>query len=81
MVLCTFMPWYTISAPAGVPAAIVNKLNTKINAVLKAPDLIERWQSQGVVALGGTPADAVKRNQVETTKWNAVITTANIKVD
>ncbi len=75
------VPWYTISAPAGVPAAIVNKLNTEINAVLKAPDLIERWQSQGVVALGGTPADAVKRNQVETTKWNAVITTANIKVD
>ena len=75
------VPWYTISAPAGVPAAIVNKLNTEINAVLKAPDLIERWQSQGVVALGGTPTDAVKRNQVETTKWNAVITTANIKVD
>ena len=75
------VPWYTISAPSGVPAPIVNKLNAEINAVLKAPDLIERWQSQGVVALGGTPADAVKRNQVETVKWNAVITAANIKVD
>lgn len=75
------VPWYTISAPSGVPAPIVAKLNTEINAVLKAPDLIERWQSQGVVALGGTQADAVKRNQVETTKWNAVITAANIKVD
>lgn len=75
------VPWYTISAPSSVPAPIVSKLNAEINAVLKAPDLIERWQSQGVVALGGTPADAVKRNQVETTKWNAVITAANIKVD
>jgi tripartite-type tricarboxylate transporter receptor subunit TctC len=75
------VPWYTISTPSGVPAPIVNKLNAEINAVLKAPDLIERWQSQGVVALGGTPADAVKRNQVETAKWDAVITTANIKVD
>jgi tripartite-type tricarboxylate transporter receptor subunit TctC len=75
------VPWYTISAPSGVPAPIVNKLNAEINAVLKAPDLIERWQSQGVVALGGTQADAVKRNQVETTKWNAVITAANIKLD
>ena len=75
------VPWYTISAPSGVPAAIVDKLNAEINAVLKAPDLVERWQSQGVVALGGTPADAVKRNQTETTKWNAVIGAANIKVD
>jgi tripartite-type tricarboxylate transporter receptor subunit TctC len=75
------VPWYTISAPSGVPAPIVNKLNAEINAVLKAPDLIERWQSQGVVALGGSQADAVKRNQAETTKWNAVITAADIKLD
>lgn len=75
------VPWYTISAPSGVPAPIVNKLNTEINAVLKAPDLLERWATLGVVALGGTPADAVKRNQLETTKWNAVIEAANIKLD
>lgn len=75
------VPWYTISAPSGVPVPIVNKLNAEINAVLKAPDLVERWQSQGVVALGGSQADAVKRNQAETTKWNAVITAADIKLD
>lgn len=75
------VPWYTISAPSGVPAPIVNKLNAEINAVLKAPDLLERWAALGVVALGGSPADAVKRNQTETTKWNAVISAANIKVD
>lgn len=75
------VPWYTISAPSGVPTPIVNKLNTEINAVLKAPDLLERWATLGVVALGGTPADAVKRNQLETTKWNAVIEAANIKLD
>lgn len=75
------VPWYTVSAPSGVPAPIVNRLNAEINAVLRAPDLIERWQSQGVIALGGSPADAVKRNQAETTKWNAVITTADIKAD
>ena len=75
------VPWYTISAPAGVPADVVNKLNAEINVVLKAPDLRERWATLGVSALGGSPADAVKRNQIETTKWNAVIQAANIKVD
>ena len=75
------VPWYTISAPSGVPASIVNKLNTEINAVLKAPDLLERWATLGVKALGGTPEEAVKRNQAETIKWNAVIEAANLKID
>lgn len=75
------VPWYTISTARGVPAAIVNKLNTEINAVLKSPDLIQRWEPLGVLALGGSVTDAVKRNQAETTKWSAVIDAANIKLD
>jgi len=75
------VPWYTISAPSGVPAPIIQKLNTELNAVLKEPDLIERWRAIGVTALGGTSAEAVQRNQAETTKWNAVIEAANIKID
>lgn len=75
------VPWYTISAPSGVPAPIIQKLNTELNAVLKEPDLIERWRGMGVTALGGTSAEAVQRNQAETTKWNAVIEAANIKID
>jgi len=75
------VPWYTISVASGVPAAVVNKLNTEINAVLKVPDLVQRWETLGVVPLGGTPADALKRNQVETAKWSAVIDAAHIKLD
>lgn len=75
------VPWYTISTHSGVPAPIVQKLNTELNAVLKEPDLIERWRGMGVTALGGTSAEAVQRNEAETTKWNAVIKAANIKID
>lgn len=75
------VPWYTISVASGVPAAIVAKLNAEINAVLKAPDLVQRWDGLGVVALGGSPADAVRRNEAETAKWSAVITAAGIKLD
>ncbi|WP_096696744.1 tripartite tricarboxylate transporter substrate binding protein [Polaromonas sp. AER18D-145] len=75
------VPWYTISTARGVPAAIVNKLNAEINAVLKAPDLVQRWEAQGVLPLGGSVADAVKRNKTETDKWSAVIDAANIKLD
>ena len=75
------VPWYTISVARGVPAAIVNKLNTEINAVLKLPDFAQRWDALGVLPLGGSVADAVQRNQVETDKWSAVIDAAQIKLD
>ena len=75
------VPWYTISVASGVPAAIVNRLNTEINGVLKDRELVQRWDGLGVVPLGGTPADALARNQAETAKWSAVITAAHIKLD
>lgn len=75
------VPWYTISVAKGVPVAIVDKLNAEINAVLKAPDLIQRWEALGVVALGGSVADAARRNQAETAKWSTVIDAAHIKLD
>lgn len=75
------VPWYTLSVASGTPAAIVNKLNTELNAALKDRDLVQRWEGLGIVALGGTVADAQKRNEVETAKWSAVIDAAKIKLD
>jgi len=75
------VPWYTISAPRGVPQAIIDKLNTEINAVLKSPDFAARWDALGVLPLGGTPADAIRRNRAETDKWSAVITAAGLQAE
>jgi len=75
------VPWYTISAPRGLPPAVRSKLNAEINAVLKDAELVKRWDKLGVVVLGGTPEEAARRNQVETAKWSAVIEAANIKID
>jgi tripartite-type tricarboxylate transporter receptor subunit TctC len=75
------VPWYTISAAKGVPVAVVRKLNEEINVVLKSPELAQRWDALGVQPLGGSVAEAVKRNQAETEKWSAVITAAKIQVE
>lgn len=75
------VPWYTLSVASATPPAAVNKLNAELNAVLKDKDLVQRWDGLGIVALGGSPADAQKRNETETAKWSAVITAANIKLD
>jgi tripartite-type tricarboxylate transporter receptor subunit TctC len=75
------VPWYTISTAKGVPADIVNRLNAEINVALKEPDLAQRWESLGVLPLGGTPQDAVNRNRTETERWSKVIDAAGLRVD
>ena len=73
--------WFTIAAPAKVPADIIRKLNTDMNAFLKAPDMQRRWIEMGVVPLGGSPADAEKFFVSEREKWNKVIKAAGIRGD
>jgi tripartite-type tricarboxylate transporter receptor subunit TctC len=73
--------WFTIAAPAKVPADIIRKLNTDMNAFLKAPEMQPRWIEMGVVPLGGSPADAEKFFASEREKWNKVIKAAGIRGD
>ena len=73
--------WFTIAAPAKVPAEIIRKLNTDLNAFLKAPEMQARWVELGSVPLGGSPADAEKFFVSEREKWNKVIKTAGIRGD
>jgi len=75
------VPWYTVSGPKGIPAEIVRKLNADINVVLKSPELSKRWDTLGVIPLGGTPEDAARRNEVEVQRWSAVIEAAKIQVE
>ena len=75
------MPWYEISAPKGVPAPVIAKLNAEINAVLQMPDVAQRLDNLGVLPIGGSPADAQKRNEAETRKWSAVIDAAKMSSD
>ncbi|MES2562278.1 MAG: tripartite tricarboxylate transporter substrate binding protein [Pseudomonadota bacterium] len=74
------VPWYSISAPAGIQEPVMRRLNEVANKALKAPELTQRWQDLGLTPLGGSPEDAQRRNDVETRRWSQVIKTAGIKV-
>jgi tripartite-type tricarboxylate transporter receptor subunit TctC len=73
--------WFTIGAPAKVPADIVRKLNGDIDAWLKAPEMQGKWREMGVTPLGGSPESAAKFFASETVKWNRVIKAAGIRAD
>ena len=73
--------WFTIAAPAKVPAEIIRKLNTDMNVFLNAPEMKQRWVEMGVVPMGGSPSDAEKFFASEREKWNKVIKAAAIRGD
>jgi tripartite-type tricarboxylate transporter receptor subunit TctC len=67
-----------ITAPAGTPRAIIDRLNKDFNAVLQDPVVRERLMANGLTVKGGTPEqmDAVIKS--ESAKWKRVIEQANI---
>ena len=73
--------WGGYMAPAGVPAAVVTKLNVEINKVLASPTIRERWLALGIEPVGGTPERFAAHVKAETAKWTDVIMKAGIKAD
>lgn len=71
--------WNGIVTPKGTPAAIVDKLNAALNTVLKKPETLEAFDTQGMVAKGGTAADFQAFIKADAKKWQAVIENSDIE--
>lgn len=74
-------PFTGILGPRGIPPAIVKKLEAEISAVLKLPDVLERWKSLGLVAVDSSSEAFGKMIDTEIARWRGVATAANIKLD
>jgi tripartite-type tricarboxylate transporter receptor subunit TctC len=70
-----------VVAPAGTPAAIIDKLNAAINEALKAPDMKELIAKFGSQVRIGTPQEFATFLAGETRKWAAAAKAANISID
>ena len=68
-------------APAGTPKAIINKLNTEINAALKLPDVRRKLEAAGVEIQGGTPQEYAALIKSDLAKWSKVVKDAGIQAD
>jgi tripartite-type tricarboxylate transporter receptor subunit TctC len=67
-------------APRGTPVAIVTRLATEMNAILKLPDVIERWRSMSMAPTESSPEAFGKFIDSEIKRWTAVAKAANIKL-
>jgi tripartite-type tricarboxylate transporter receptor subunit TctC len=76
---CEASIWQGLSAPKNTPAAIVEQLNTEINAALVDREFVANFAQMGGSALRVSPAGYAKLITDETEKWAKVIRAANIK--
>lgn len=65
--------WLAIYGPAGLPRAIVDKLNGAINAYLVRPDTRKAFASAGFRPLGGTPESLRDRVIADRAVWAPIV--------
>jgi tripartite-type tricarboxylate transporter receptor subunit TctC len=73
--------WFGFYAPAGTPQAVVTKLNTEINKVLRSPAFGERMAAIGGVPAPMSPQDFAARAQIDSVRFGALIKARNIRGD
>jgi tripartite-type tricarboxylate transporter receptor subunit TctC len=73
--------WFGFGAPKNTPIAVIDKLNTEINAGLADPKIKARFADLGGTALVGSPADFGKLIADETEKWGKVVKFSGAKPD
>jgi tripartite-type tricarboxylate transporter receptor subunit TctC len=71
--------WYGLVAPRATPRAVIDKLNTEIDAALADPTVKSRFTDLGLVLSPGSPEDFTKFIADETEKWAKVIKFAGIQ--
>ena len=67
-----------IVGPAGMPPALVAKLNDDLTWALNQPDVLQRFRDLGFDPIGAGPADFAKRIDEEVKKWGKVISDSGI---
>jgi tripartite-type tricarboxylate transporter receptor subunit TctC len=73
--------WFGFYAPAGTPAAIVTRLNTEINKILRTQAVQDRITAIGGVPAPMSPSDFGARAGIDGVRFGALIRARNIKGD
>lgn len=76
-----FGAWQGVLVPAATPRAVVSRLNTDINVVLKTPEASGTLLKLGFTPVGGTSEQFQQLISSNIEKWGRVIRDARIKVE
>jgi tripartite-type tricarboxylate transporter receptor subunit TctC len=73
--------WIALLAPAGTPAAIVDKLAADVKAVVADPEVREKLIAQGAVPQSSTPAQLQALIDADRARYGKIIRDKGLKVE
>ncbi len=73
--------WQGVFAPAGTPAAVVDRLGKAIGDIVALPDVQQKLRAMGVEPEGRGPEAFAAFQQAEIAKWGEVIKKAGIQAE
>lgn len=73
--------WYGVLGPAGMPSAIVNRLNSEVNKIIVSPEMRKRLLGLDVEPTPDTPAQFGEFIKQNTAMWANVIKTAGLTAE
>lgn len=73
------LAWTGMFAPAGTPAAIVERLNTELNQVLASAEVRGKFADQGAIAGSGSAASFADYIRREQQRYAQIVKDANIR--
>ena len=76
-----FAPQIGVMAPAGTPAAIVQKLSSEIARAAKHPDTLKRFTQLGIDAAGSTPQEYAALIRAADLRYAEVVRVSGAKVE
>jgi tripartite-type tricarboxylate transporter receptor subunit TctC len=73
--------WYGLSAPAGVPPDVFDKLHRAVTAVLRSAELKKQFDSQDAVPAPTSPSEFAQFVKAEQAKWGPVVIATGAKME
>jgi tripartite-type tricarboxylate transporter receptor subunit TctC len=73
--------WFGLMAPAGTPAAVIDKVYRDTAKALGSADLRKRFDDIGMAPVGNAPADFGKAIREESERWLKVIRARKLEIN
>ena len=75
------MPWLGFVAPAGTPAAAVNRFHAELTEVLKEHEVQDKFRSLGLDIIRNSPQEFAEFIKKDIAKWAKVVKDSGAKAD
>ena len=75
-----FSGWWMLTAPAGTPNEILDRVSAELMPILKQPEIIAALLKGGIVAVPTSRDEAVRYQQAQLQVWTKMIAETGLKV-